>query len=222
MRKVLKENTWFIIPWLTAAVVALLAVALIPRDDLHLSINSFHFPFADGFFRYLTWLGNGWAVLILVLVLSLIKMRYALLMFASFTVSGLVAQLLKHLVFPGALRPVEYLGGQDLYLVQGVKILTNYSFPSGHATTAFAVFFVLAHLLPSRGGKVLCALAAILIAYSRVYLSQHFTGDILAGSVIGISIAFVCILLNDRINNGWSDKALLSLIFTSGTNEARD
>jgi len=222
VRQVLKKNIWFLLPWLAAAVVALIAVALSTRGDLHLSINSFHFPLGDRFFRYLTWLGNGWAVLILVFILSLVKMRYAILMFASFAVSGIVTQLLKHLVFPGASRPVEYLSGHDLYLVQGVKILQNYSFPSGHATTAFAVFLVLAHLIPSRWGKFLCALAAILIAYSRVYLSQHFTRDILAGSVIGITVALLFILLSDRIKNSWSDKALLSLIFKSGPHEARD
>jgi len=222
MRQILKNNIWFLLPWLIAAAVALVAAALTTQGELHLSLNSFHFPAADYFFRYLTWLGNGWAALILVLVLSMIKIRHAILMYASFTISGIIAQLLKHLVFPGALRPVEYLGGHDLYLVQGVKMLHSYSFPSGHATTAFAVFFVLAHLLPSRWGKMLCALAAILIAYSRVYLSQHFTRDILAGSIIGIIIGILSILLIDRIKSGWSDKALLSLIFKSGSNEARD
>jgi membrane-associated phospholipid phosphatase len=217
--KILKDNTWFLAPWAVVAAVVLAAVSVYGRGELHLAVNKLHVPAADVFFRYLTWFGNGWAVLILVVFLSFIKLRNAVLVFASFGISGIITQLMKHLVFPGAQRPVEYLSGHDLHLVPGVKLLHDFSFPSGHSATAFAVFLVLSHLVPSRCGKFLCFLAATLVAWSRIYLSQHFTGDVLAGSLIGVITGILCLSAGERIKNGWSDKALLSLILKSGTNE---
>ncbi len=34
-------------------------------------------------------------------------------------------------------------------------------------------------------------LPAILVAYSRIYLSQHFLSDVLAGSLLGVLVAFI-------------------------------
>jgi membrane-associated phospholipid phosphatase len=43
-------------------------------------------------------------------------------------------------------------------------------------------------------------LCALLVAYSRIYLSQHFLIDVLAGSLIGTGTAyFVFKLLNDKL-----------------------
>jgi len=42
---------------------------------------------------------------------------------------------------------------------------------------------------------------AILVAYSRIYLSQHFLTDVLAGSLIGVSIAMIVYyVFNTKLN----------------------
>jgi membrane-associated phospholipid phosphatase len=64
-------------------------------------------------------------------------------------------------------------------------LLTSRSFPSGHATSAFAIFLAVALISGNRYVKVLCFIFACLVAFSRVYLSQHFLIDIIAGSMIG-------------------------------------
>jgi undecaprenyl-diphosphatase len=64
---------------------------------------------------------------------------------------------------------------------------STYSFPSGHATVAFACATILALAVP-RLRWPLVALAA-LIAFSRVYVGVHYPGDILAGAVLGVVIA---------------------------------
>ncbi len=64
---------------------------------------------------------------------------------------------------------------------------STFSFPSGHATVAFACATVLALAVP-RLRWPLYALAA-LIAFSRVYVGVHYPGDVLAGAVLGVAIA---------------------------------
>ena len=67
-----------------------------------------------------------------------------------------------------------------------VELPTSDSFPSGHATTAFAAAVCLAILAPPLRWPAL-ALAAV-VAYSRVYLGVHFWTDILAGALLGAMV----------------------------------
>lgn len=62
----------------------------------------------------------------------------------------------------------------------------NYSFPSGHTITAFAVALSIGAFYH----PLLLALlaAAILISTSRIILGMHFLSDVLAGSVIGMAL----------------------------------
>lgn len=62
----------------------------------------------------------------------------------------------------------------------------NLSFPSGHSANAFATAIVL-NGFASLGNIPI--LIAVIVAFSRVYLGQHFVSDVLAGSTIGIVIA---------------------------------
>ena len=59
-----------------------------------------------------------------------------------------------------------------------------YSFPSGHAITAFAVAVSIGLFYPQLQGCLL--VAAFLIASSRIILGMHFLSDVLAGSAIGV------------------------------------
>jgi undecaprenyl-diphosphatase len=61
------------------------------------------------------------------------------------------------------------------------------SFPSGHATTAFAAALLLALWYPRAAG-VFVGLAG-LVALSRVMLGSHFPSDVLAGALLGSVVA---------------------------------
>lgn len=62
----------------------------------------------------------------------------------------------------------------------------QFSFPSGHTMTAFAVAVPLLLYYPSLTiGLLFCALS---IAASRILLGMHFLSDVVAGALIGIGL----------------------------------
>ena len=63
------------------------------------------------------------------------------------------------------------------------------SFPSGHATTAFATALLLAFWYPRQAGLFIGL--AVLVGLSRVMLGAHFPSDVLAGAVLGSGVALV-------------------------------
>ncbi len=71
----------------------------------------------------------------------------------------------------------------------------GFSFPSGHATIAWAMAVLLAQKEP-RFRWVFYALAAA-ISFSRIYLGKHYPLDVLAGGVIGWGIGRIVITLKD-------------------------
>jgi membrane-associated phospholipid phosphatase len=66
---------------------------------------------------------------------------------------------------------------------------TDYSFPSDHATMAGAVAAGL--LLVAWRLGLLALLAALLIAFARVYIGAHYPGDVLAGLAVGAAVVLI-------------------------------
>jgi len=60
------------------------------------------------------------------------------------------------------------------------------SFPSDHATGAFALAFGI-WLYDRTIGAILLVLAALL-SFSRVYVGTHYPGDVLGGALIGVAV----------------------------------
>jgi undecaprenyl-diphosphatase len=70
------------------------------------------------------------------------------------------------------------------------------SFPSDHATGAFALAFGI-WLYDRTLGTVLLLLAALL-SLARVYVGTHYPGDVVAGALLGIAVAGALYLLPTR------------------------
>jgi membrane-associated phospholipid phosphatase len=79
--------------------------------------------------------------------------------------------------------------GKYPYFIKGVTHIGFASFPSGHSTTIFALATLLCIFAKDWRLKIVCLLCAVLVGYSRLYLGQHFLGDVLMGSCIGIVTA---------------------------------
>lgn len=69
----------------------------------------------------------------------------------------------------------------------------QFSFPSGHSITAFAIAVSVGAFYPQL--QISLYFLATSIAVSRVVLGMHFLSDILAGSAIGALLGYACIQL---------------------------
>lgn len=185
----IKKQTTFI--YVTFFLLSLFLVVRFNKFSLHTFLNDFNTSFFDVFFKYATYLGDGVIFAVLVVLFFFIKRRMALIFLISGILTLLVTHFFKKIIFKGVPRPVAALGEESLHLIDGVKIALANSFPSGHATTAFAVFTILCLYFAKCKSQYIWISLAILASLSRVYLSQHFLVDIFVGSFLGILIAFV-------------------------------
>jgi membrane-associated phospholipid phosphatase len=107
------------------------------------------------------------------------------------TVAGLVGQFFKRVIFPESDRPKLYFEKihQVIQLPSDVEMNLHHSFPSGHTIGAFAFFYLLTSLAPSKTATFLLLFLATMVGFSRIFLAQHFPLDVVVGSFIGVLVA---------------------------------
>lgn len=91
---------------------------------------------------------------------------------------GCVSSLIKALT--GRVRPCD-CNWETVFT--GLSIQGNHSFPSGHATGAFALAAFLTAYYPRWRWAFI--LFAVLTALARVQLDRHFFSDVVAGGILG-------------------------------------
>ena len=108
-------------------------------------------------------------------------------LFLAVLVSVLTGELIKWIVGRG--RP--FVGGQanafNFSHFAGTEAYA--SFPSGHATTAFALAFAVAAIWPR--ARIAMIAYALVIAATRLVLLAHHPSDVVAGALVGITGAMV-------------------------------
>lgn len=187
-RQLIRANRWFYFPYAALLLMALCVQLTFTQFEISLFINGFHSAARDFIFRYLTDLGDGWFAVAVIITIFLFRKRHTLEVVLCFALTALTTQALKHLVFSDHLRPsvrMKHITG--LHYVPGVDMHELNSFPSGHTTSAFAVFLFLALIASNKKLGILFLVMALLVGVSRIYLLQHFWEDVLAGSVIGVA-----------------------------------
>ncbi|OAB48303.1 phosphatase PAP2 family protein [Paenibacillus antarcticus] len=71
--------------------------------------------------------------------------------------------------------------------------LSDHSFPSGHTTAAFAITIPFITAIPELLPLFLSL--SIIVGFSRIYLGLHYPSDVLAGVVIGTSVATMTVAI---------------------------
>lgn len=170
------------------------------------------------FFTHTTTLGEEWPYFLLLIVLLFYKFKEAILVPILGILVPSVSGMLKSLFSQP--RPMRYftdLGVFDsINTIEGVVLYSGHtSFPSGHTISAFAVLGFVAFVFHrQKWVGFLMIFLAISVAFSRVYLIQHFLIDVSAGAFIGCGIAYIVSLLSLRLDKSkatWLVKNLLSL-----------
>ncbi|MCK1517172.1 phosphatase PAP2 family protein [Bradyrhizobium sp. 190] len=101
--------------------------------------------------------------------------------FCAVAVSNLVTEVLKYCIGRG--RP--FVGGEAnaFHFSHFAGNPAYYSFPSGHATTAFALAFAVSVVWPQ--ARHAMAAYALIIAATRLVLLAHHPSDVVAGALVG-------------------------------------
>ena len=86
-------------------------------------------------------------------------------------------------------RPYDAYSGIELI----IEKLSDFSFPSGHTYSAFCGATVLFYMNKKIGYGAFAL--AVLTAFSRLYLFVHYPTDVLAGIVMGVSLALLSMYL---------------------------
>jgi len=204
-----KNIQYFLIPYFGVAFGLLVCILTIPKEELHLMMVEHRSLTADWFFRVWTEAG-GIALYFFILFFVFFRYRTAFFLFASETLGLLIAWIAKNIYH--APRPSlyfkEFYPELTLPVIPGFNLMDINSFPSGHTVNSFAFFFALALIAQNKWAKLLCFFAAALVAYSRIYLSQHFAIDVLTGSLIGIISAWMIYPYYLKLGNKWKDHSL--------------
>ena len=69
--------------------------------------------------------------------------------------------------------------------------LNSFGFPSGHTSSAMALWGAMAVLFKDWWIRAGCILLMLLIPFSRIYLGRHFPADVLGGYMLGGGLLFL-------------------------------
>lgn len=212
---VLKQIRLFFIPYLVFLVVCLVIKFLFTKEQIYFGVNSVYSSFGDFITPFLTDLGNGWTILALSAILALFNYRVAFLMASSYALTSLSAQVVKYIA--DAPRPTLLFKDRlsEIHVVKGVYLLQFDSFPSGHTVTAFSAGVLITYLAKNKNWGILLFLVAVAVGYSRMYLSEHFFEDVVAGSALGVilTVCWISFIDSKRFIHraGWN-KGLLNTL----------
>ncbi|MEM9337285.1 MAG: phosphatase PAP2 family protein [Bacteroidota bacterium] len=174
-------------------IVGIAVVLSTNHGDTVLWMNDIHTGFLNSFFKIWTFGGDGILYGMVALALLVFKRRYGYVFLVAGLAQGVIALLMKKVLFKGTPRPRKFFEGQHvLDLIEGVRIHDFNSFPSGHTMSAFVVATFLAMMVEKGMVKFGLLIFAVLVGISRIYLNQHFLIDAVVGSFLGLVISTAC------------------------------
>jgi membrane-associated phospholipid phosphatase len=184
-----------------SVILCLPVVAFLVDHQVHTSSPSWKMVPLDLFIGAVNPIGYG--VTLLVVTLGLCALGWCAkrprlceaAWFASWTfvIAGVFEFSLKHLVG----RPRPDAAAMSMLPI-GPSYTPNFdSFPSGHATSVFAVACAFAYFYPRLRWPLY--LLAMCIALGRLYLDRHYVSDVLAGALIGTVVTTVLLQYKDSL-----------------------
>jgi undecaprenyl-diphosphatase len=156
--------------------------------ELFLAVNHLpHNRWLNGFFRFFTLTfsaGLGWYVLMMLAIL--VDQRKGI-------------RALRHTILPLSIAsilveyPIKAFFRRSRPFIDFIQAIVigkkpgSWSFPSGHSATSFAGAWLLSRDYPRQ--RPFFFLLATLVGFSRIYLGDHYPGDVVSGALSGMTIA---------------------------------
>jgi membrane-associated phospholipid phosphatase len=156
--------------------------------ELFLAVNHLpHNRWLNGFFRFFTLTfsaGLGWYVIMALAILvdprrGIRAVRHTIL---PLSVASILVEYPIKAFFRRSRPFIDFIQA----IVIGKKP-GSWSFPSGHSASAFAGAWLLSRDFP--GQRPLFFLLAGLVGFSRIYLGDHYPGDVASGALSGMALA---------------------------------
>ncbi len=213
MKELIKKNSSFLSIYLAFAVFVGIFISFYGKQEAQLLANQYYSPFFDAFFFYSTQIVEWFSVIVIIGILLFKGPKYAINGLIIYGLTALITRSLKIYIFSEATRPTFFntiyrLIPEEFGMIQ----LSSNSFPSGHTTASFTLFCYLTLISANKKLGYLFGIIAVIIGYSRVYLSQHFFEDVLAGATIGTLFTFIFYYFFEKINYGnWAYKPIIKL-----------
>ena len=214
MIRLIRHNRFFFILLLLYFITGAALLIYFEKGEIELWVNRHHHFWNDYFFSRITFLGDGYFALALVLVLLLLRSVYqAAVLGLSVLSTSLPVQSCKRFFFSHEPRPLMYFKDYpDIHLVNDVEVHSYHSFPSGHSAQAFAIFLSLALLTKNKTFAPTFFSLAFLTAYSRVYLFQHFFIDTYFGAFFAVIMTFITYIILTKSRLGTAEKFQTGLL----------
>lgn len=161
-------------------------------------------PFLDALMPVITACGDHgliWIVVGIVLLIIPKTRRWGVTLLVTLGITWVICEFgVKELLA----RPRPFVVDPSYVLL--IAPPSGCSLPSGHTLTAFIAATVLTRAPIARGWKVAAWVAAIAIAFSRLYLFVHFPTDVLAGAVIGVLAGLLGVYISNRVASAGTSK----------------
>ena len=157
------------------------------------------------FFKTITYIGGPVAITLFCIVLLVFhqtRKSYGVPICITLVSSYVLNTILKHIF----VRPRP-----DILRLVTEK---SYSFPSGHSMINASIYTILILLLlknaDKKGKRIIVSVSLLvllgLIGLSRIYLGVHYLGDVIAGWILGVLVAFIVYIIFRNIKNKKTSK----------------
>ena len=180
------------------------ALSFIPLIDTKIALGfaNIQNPALTVVMKFITHAGNIVSILLIASIIYFSfreKRKHLKTALLGIIASAAVTYLLKLAI--ARPRPFEAL--QITALVQESS---KTSFPSGHATTAFALFAFVNKHFSKKAIRVSFLIFALLVSFSRLYLDVHYLSDVIFGALLGYSISYLILKLEENKKLPWQKK----------------
>lgn len=197
MKKILRENRWYIISILLLLVIYIILFkssfydVILSFDN---SVRKFVSNIIDDnltlIFETITNYGDFYSPFAIIVCIFLINKNkwYSYVLGLGYAISGVIALIFKLII--SRPRPLDAL----------IRIPSSFSFPSGHTFTSIVFYLFLCYLLTLKSGKIkkiifysFFTFLTLIISISRIYLGVHYFSDVVGGIILAIPCLFMLI-----------------------------